>query len=94
MLAYQFDTAGLYIGQTEADESPLEAGVYLLPARSTLVAPPDTWPDDRWPRFDGLAWHLVNKPQPETEPAPIAKLAQFLQQNPDVAALLDQQRDL
>jgi hypothetical protein len=89
MLVYQFDIAGLYAGQTEADESPLEPGVYLLPARCTEVAPPERWPDDRWPRFNGVAWELVNKREPVAEPDPVAKLTAFLQLNPDVAALLD-----
>ncbi|WP_315807493.1 phage tail protein [Pseudomonas sp. C9-3] len=94
MLAYQFDTAGLYAGTIEADESPMEPGVYLLPARTTQVAPPDTWPEDRWPRYNGIAWDLVNKPKPEAAPDPIAKLTAFLQENPDVAALIDAPRDL
>lgn len=94
MLAYQYDTAGLYAGQTEADESPLEPGIYHLPARSTLEPPPAEWPDDRWPRFNGAAWDLVNKPEPTAGPDPLAKLAAFLQENPDVAALIDAPRDL
>ncbi|WP_017517031.1 phage tail protein [Pseudomonas nitroreducens] len=89
MLVYQYDTAGLYAGQAEADESPLETGVYLLPARCTEVAPLEHWPDDKWPRFNGVAWELVNKPTPEAAADPVAKLSAFLQQNPDVAALLD-----
>jgi len=89
MLAYQFDTAGLLVGTTEADESPLEPGVYLLPARCTLVAPPAEVPEDRWPRFNGADWDLVNRPEPAAAPDPVAKLSEFLAQNPDVAALLN-----
>ncbi|MFJ3259835.1 phage tail protein [Pseudomonas sp. NPDC086581] len=92
MIAFQYDTAGLYTGQTEADESPLEPGVWLVPARSTLAPIPETWPDDRWPRFNGIEWDLVNKPEPEAVPDPIAKLTAFLQENPDVAALIERQR--
>lgn len=92
MIAYQYDRAGLYQGQTEADESPLEPGVYLLPARSTFTAPPMDIPDDRWPRWNGVAWDLVNRPQHPavTHDDPVAKLQQFLAANPDVAALLEQ----
>ena len=87
--AYQYDPAGLYQGDTVADESPLEPGVYLLPARCTLVEPPQP-PDDKWPRWNGTAWQLVNRPAPaeQTESDPVAKLRDFLNANPDVAALL------
>lgn len=94
--AYQFDAAGLYQGTTVADESPLEPGVYLLPARCTLTEPPAEFPPGQWPRWNGKAWALVPRPAPATEPAdapaedPVAKLQAFLAQNPDVAALLQQ----
>jgi hypothetical protein len=91
MKAFQFDHAGLYAGTTEADESPLEPGVYLLPARCTLTPPPADAPASKWPRWNGSAWQMVNRPAPapaaEAED-PVAKLQAFLAQNPDVAALL------
>ena len=90
MIAYQYDRAGLYAGETEADESPLEPGVYLLPARCTLTPPPADVPEGQWPRWNGAAWLLANKPQPAPAPDPLAKLAAFLNENPDVAALLEQ----
>lgn len=91
MIAYQYDRAGLYQGETIADESPMEPGVHLLPARCTLKAPPAEIPADRWPRWNGVAWDLVNRPRPAAAPAeedPVAKLQAFLAANPDVAALL------
>lgn len=88
-IAYQTDRAGMFSGTTEADESPMEPGVYLLPAGATLIAPPDEWPADQWPRFNGKQWQLVPKPiLPVNENDPVAKLAAFLKDNPDVAALL------
>jgi len=90
MRVYQYNTAGLYQSETEADESPLEPGVYLLPARTTLVAPPAEVPEGRWPRWNGVAWELVNKPQAPAAPDPLAKLKAFLNENPDVAALIEQ----
>lgn len=89
--AYQFDAAGLYVGQTVADESPLEPGVYLLPARCTLTAPPEAT-EGKWPRWNGAAWQLVNRPQTAEQPEsdPVAKLRDFLAANPDVASLLQQ----
>lgn len=88
--AYQYDYAGLYAGETAADESPLEPGVYLLPARCTLTPPPADVPAEKWPRWNGSAWVLVNRPAPVEAPAsdPVAKLRDFLNANPDVAALL------
>lgn len=88
--AYQYDRAGLLTGTTEADESPLEPGVYLLPANCTLVSPPEEWPADKWPRWMGRNWKLTAKP---ASPAndnqyPVEKLREFLNSNPDVAALL------
>ena len=91
MQVYQYDRAGLLLGTTEADESPLEPGVWLLPARTTAVAPPEEIPDGQWPRWNGSSWALVPIPAPQpapAEPDPVAKLAAFLEQNPDVAELI------
>lgn len=90
MIVYQYSPAGLYQGETEADDSPLEPGVWLMPARTTPVAPPTEIPEGRWPRWNGVAWELVNKPQAPAAPDPVAKLQAFLNENPDVAALLQQ----
>lgn len=86
---YQYDLAGVYIGPTEADESPLEPGIWLIPARCTEVKPPEP-PENQWPRWNGVSWHLVTRRnQTVTEVAdPVAKLRDFLGANPDVAALL------
>lgn len=89
MIAYQTNSAGLLAGTTEADESPLEPGVYLVPRGCVTTPPPETWPDDKWPRWNGSAWGLVNKPAVQAEPSPVEKLAAFLEANPDVAALVD-----
>ncbi|MDH1590530.1 phage tail protein [Stutzerimonas stutzeri] len=88
VIAYQFDAAGFYRGETTADESPLEPGVFLLPARCTSVPPPADVPEERWPRWNGAAWVLVNKPAALATPDPVVKLREFLAENPDVAALI------
>lgn len=36
----QLDSSGFYVGQVVADESPLEPGVFLVPAGCVDVAPP------------------------------------------------------
>lgn len=87
-IAYQYDYAGLYAGKTEADESPLEPGVYLLPARSTLTEPPAAIPEGKWPRWNGAVWDLVTRPA-VAELSATDKLKEFLEQNPDVAALIN-----
>lgn len=87
--AYQFSAAGVYLGATEADESPLEPGVFLLPARCTFTPPPDDVPDGKVPRWNGSAWALANDPaKPLVIEDPLAKLQAFLTANPDVAALV------
>ncbi|MDT0502726.1 MULTISPECIES: hypothetical protein [unclassified Halomonas] len=95
MLVYQYDHAGLYVAPTEADESPLEPGMYLIPARCTPTPPPDDHPNHQWPRWNGAAWELVNRPRHTSEQTenddPVEKLKQFLADNPDVAELLTNQ---
>lgn len=86
--AYQYDHAGLLIGVTEADESPLEPGVFLIPARCTLVPPPVDVPDDKWPRFAGSSWALVDRPRVAAEPSAMEKLQAFFDANPDVVAMM------
>lgn len=87
---YQYDIAGMYVGPTEADESPLEPGVFLIPARCVEVAPPE-YSGDQWPRWNGATWQLVTI-TPVTDNAeidPVEKLRSFLVENPDVAELIN-----
>ncbi|RAR53902.1 hypothetical protein C7401_12676 [Paraburkholderia unamae] len=86
---HQTDHAGMYQGPVDADESPLEPGVYHLPARAVEPAPPQSWPENKWPRWNGAGWDLVTKPDPADEAAQAtAKLRKFLTGNPDVAKLI------
>lgn len=87
--AYQVDNAGMLIGDTVADESPLEPGHFLLPAGATFTPPPLQWPKDKWPRWNGVKWELVTKPTAPKQPTPEQKLADFLAQNPDVLSLVN-----
>ena len=88
MIVYQHDYSGLYQGQTTADESPLEQGKYLIPARCVPVAPPAEIPDEKWPRWNGSNWDIVNKPAIASGPSAVEKLQAFLAENPDVAELI------
>lgn len=87
-MVYQYDASGLYLGTTLADESPLEQGVFHLPAHCTETSVPDTWAEDQHPRWDGCTWQLVAKPKLAVIESPEHKLADFLKNNPDVLGLI------
>ena len=81
----------MYVGPVEADASPMEPGIFLIPAGAVEKAPPPEWGDDVWPRWNGAEWVLVRKPRqnrPEQIADPLAKLRIFLAENPDVASLI------
>lgn len=83
---WQLDVHGFLIGPTVADESPLEPGVFLLPAGTVEADPPPALAaghEHRW--VDGDWAQVPARPRATPE----AKLAEFLRQNPDVRALLD-----
>jgi hypothetical protein len=88
-IVYQIDRAGLLVGETTADDSPLESGVWLLPAGCVEPAPPAEWPDDKWPRWNGSSWNLTGRPpRAANDNNPVAKMMAFLEANPDVAEYL------
>ena len=88
---FQCDPAGWFAGPTEAHESPLEPGVFHVPAGCVEDAPPEPGADT-WPRYVAGAWVLQARPAappPDTDMTPAAKLAHFLASNPDVADLIN-----
>lgn len=58
--SYDHETGG-FIGVSEADESPLEPGVFLLPANSTTLAPPAIL-DGQVARFSNDQWVVETIP--------------------------------
>jgi hypothetical protein len=63
----------MYLGSGEADESPLEPGVFLIPASATSVQPPEI-PEGKMAVFAEGVWSLqdipTSEPGPEPEPEP------------------------
>jgi hypothetical protein len=64
----QLDAEGYFVGLTTADESPLEPGVFLIPA-GAIDAPAPTIPEGQRAKWNG-AWVFEDIPQPEPEPEP------------------------
>ena len=68
---YIADT-GIFYSEGVADESPLEPGIFLIPAHATTVAPPDVTEPEIAVFRDG-EWSvelLPPPPEPEPEPEP------------------------
>lgn len=55
---YQTDHLGIYVGETTADASPLEPGVWLIPARCVEIEPP-VIPECQAALWDGERWQLI-----------------------------------
>lgn len=101
MIAYRYDSNGLYIGTIPCQLDPRaskEAGedVYLVPANSTLIEPLE--PKEGYTVvWNGSEWEYVESPKPPTPPEPTPeeiieqKLAQLdAQYNSDKAILMSQ----
>lgn len=56
---------GIYLGEAEADESPLEPGVFLIPAYATETAPPEL-ADKQVAIFNNDAWKALPDYRGET----------------------------
>lgn len=69
MIAYQTDDNGIYIGTTEADESPLEPGVFHYPRGAVAVAPPNI-PEGQRARWANVRWVLEDIPEEPVEVTP------------------------
>lgn len=57
MKIYNYDNNGIFTNESVADESPLEAGVYLIPALATTLKPPST-DSDHVAVFNGEVWNI------------------------------------
>lgn len=57
---------GEFICESKADESPLEPGVFLIPAHATTIAPLSP-KNDHVSVFDGKTWRYEKITVPQTE---------------------------
>ena len=76
---YIADT-GIFYSEVVADESPLEPGVFLIPAHATTVAPPQVtnpeiavFKDGEW-SVEVLPPPPEPEPEPQPEPEPLVEL--------------------
>jgi hypothetical protein len=69
---YHPDT-GIYLGQGKADESPLEPGVWLIPAHATEQGPPQLGEGEQ-AVWTGDGWDVQPIPEPEPEPQLIPEM--------------------
>jgi hypothetical protein len=65
MKIYNYDENGIYLGETQARQSPLETDVFLIPARATETAPPEE--QDGFVRvWNGTLWQQVEDHRGDT----------------------------
>lgn len=69
--AYAYDDEGILTGEVQRQVDPLRSKkegktVYLLPAQSTEVQPPNV-PEGKLAKWNGQAWRLEDMPVKEPE---------------------------
>ena len=69
MIVYQTDHDGFFINTVQADPSPLEPGVWLIPGGAYTKEPPTLAEGER-AQWIGDNWIIVQPPEPEPEPVP------------------------
>lgn len=83
MLVYNYDSnTGSFTGMSVADPSPLEPGVWLIPACATSIAPPDFNSTTQTCRWNGDEWIVadivIDEPE-EPEPPTVEERIALLQ---------------
>lgn len=66
---YRYDEESYYIGEDIAFESPLEKGIFLIPASCTEIKPPDEKEGFKR-KWNGISWDYEEIPKPPTPPEP------------------------
>lgn len=67
MLIYNYNQNQVYVSTGVADESPLEPGIYLIPADATSTPVP-TYSDGQQAVWNGSSWDIQIVPTPTEEP--------------------------
>ena len=63
MIVYNYTPEGIYRDSEEAMESPLESGVFLIPAGATSVKPPEVG-NGFHAVWNGWEWNITAIPEP------------------------------
>jgi hypothetical protein len=73
MNVYQTDINGVYVGDTVADQDPLDGTNWLIPAGCVETAPP-TIADSQLAKWNGTEWVVETIPvvEPDPEPEPLS----------------------
>lgn len=92
-VAYQCNEDGLYQGQVLCQESPLEPGIWLVPAHAALEAPPEV-PDGKVAVYDfeRAEWSISDPPTPKDdtpEPPAFNKLPPARKRAKVISAIAD-----
>ena len=66
MNVYQTDLDGVYVGDTTADQDPLDSTNWLIPAGCVETAPP-TMTDSQFATWNGTEWVVKNIPVAEPD---------------------------
>lgn len=79
MKIYNYDDNGFFIGSSEADESPLEQGVFLVPRNATEIVPPAIG-DGQAVKFENGCWIVVEASKEELSTPEEKDLASMVRQ--------------
>ena len=69
MKVYQTDINGVYVGNTVADQDPLDSTNWLIPAGCVETTPP-TMTDSQLAKWNGTEWVLEDTPIVKSDPEP------------------------
>ena len=86
MLIHHYnEISGSYLGTSEAIESPLEPGVWLVPAKATATTPPLNV-DPFSLAWNGESWESAPEPEPEPIPDPVPEASAPVEMTPAMTA--------